>query len=240
MSDAVPIIGISSYRQAAGWATWTGVSADLAPSDYASSVVAAGGVPILIPPVASAAAASVVVGRIDGLIISGGADVNPARYGQRPDPSVTEWFDDRDSSELWLLDAARDAAIPVLGICRGMQVMAVHAGGSLIQNLPDAVGNARHGGSASAYGQIGVQVEPGHRISDLIDAELIVPCHHHQAVASHPGFVATAQDEDEVLQAMEAIGDRFELAVQWHPETTPDKRLFAGLVAAATTVGQEL
>jgi putative glutamine amidotransferase len=229
----IPLIGITTYRQDADWSSWKSVEADILPTAYAESVVAVGGVAVLVPPVDSAEAALAIVGRLDGLIIAGGADVNPARYGAVPDATVTRWYDDRDASELWLLDAARDAALPVLGICRGMQIMAVHAGGALIQHLPDAVGHARHAGDENEYGDIPVTVEPGHRISSLVDPAFIAPCHHHQAVTSHPGYVGTARDSDGVLQAMEAEGERFELAVQWHPETSPDKGLFAGLVTAA-------
>lgn len=235
MTDA-PLIGISTYRQEADWSSWKGVPADILPTVYAESVAAVGGIPVLIPPVDSAEAANAIVGRLDGLIIAGGADVNPARYGATPNAAVTRWYDDRDASELWLLDAARDAALPVLGICRGMQIMAVHSGGTLIQHLPDSVGHSRHAGTGNDYGGIPVTVEAGHRVSSLVDPVFIAPCHHHQSVATHPGFVGTAHDSDGVLQAMESEGKRFELAVQWHPETSSDKGLFGGLVAAARAV----
>lgn len=229
----LPLIGISTYRQPADWSSWTGVPADLLPAVYADSVAAAGGVPVLIPPVQSPQQAQALLSRLDGLIIAGGADVNPARYGETPDKAVRVWYDDRDASELWLLDAAKNVSLPVFGICRGMQIMAVHAGGKLFQHLPDVVGHTKHSGTASNYADIDVTVEPGHRISALIDPALIAPCHHHQAVATHPGFIETARSADGVLQAMESAGDRFEVAVQWHPETGADKRLFAGLVEAA-------
>jgi putative glutamine amidotransferase len=232
MTDT-PLIGISTYRQPAAWSTWRDIECDLLPSDYAASVAAAGGVPILIPPLESAEDARVVASRIDGLLISGGADINPARYGETPDPHVRGWSDRRDTSELLLLDAAAGLSIPVLGICRGMQLMAVHGGGRLIQHLPDTVGHGEHGGGPSHYGRAVVKIEDGHRISGLLDPDIVAPCHHHQAVATHPGYVGTARDGDGVLQAMEAPGERFELAVQWHPETTSDKRLFAALVDAA-------
>jgi putative glutamine amidotransferase len=228
-----PVIGISTYRQPAAWSTWHDIDCDLLPSAYARSVASAGGAPVLVPPVESADAARAIVARLDGLLIAGGADVNPARYGQEPDPHVTIWHDDRDASELWLLDAANERSLSVLGICRGMQIMAVHGGGSLIQHLPDAVGHTRHSGGPAHYSDTTVHVEPGHRISGLLGASFTVPSHHHQAVDAHPGFVATARDDDGVMQAMEVPGERFALAVQWHPETTPDKRLFAALVEAA-------
>lgn len=234
-SGIPPIIGISTYRQPASWSSWEGVPADLLPTAYANSVTEAGGIPMLIPPVDSPAAAELIVSRLDGLIISGGADVNPARFDQKPHATVTKWYDDRDASELWLLDAAGAQEVPVLGICRGMQVMAVHAGGALVQHLPDTVGTTNHSGSGSEYGTTEVIVEAGHRISSLTDPNLVVACHHHQGVDSHPGFVATAHSSDGLLEAMESEGERFEVAVQWHPETTKDKGLFFGLVAAASS-----
>lgn len=233
MTDQRPIIGITTYRQAASWGAWREVPADLLPSDYALSVERAGGIPVLVPPLADRDAARAVLGRLDGLLIAGGADVNPARYGQEPDPNVVRWYDDRDASELWLLGEADALRLPVLGICRGMQLMAVAAGGSLVQHLPDVVGHDRHGGGESSYEAIPVAVDPGHRVSALLGEQITSASHHHQAVADHPGFVATARDADGVLQAMEAEGDRFEVGVQWHPETTDDVRVIEGLVDAA-------
>ena len=230
-----PLIGISTYRQPADWGSWLRVGADLLPASYAQSVTAAGGVPVLIPPVESADAARAVIARLDGLIIAGGADLNPNLYRQPADASVTAWYDDRDASEGWLLDAAADRKLPLLGICRGMQLMAVRAGGSLIQHVPDVVGHDRHSGSASGFSQIEVSILPGHRISELVAPTITVPCHHHQSVASHPGYLATAYSGDGILEAMEAPSDRFEVAVQWHPETGADKALFDALVSAVGT-----
>jgi putative glutamine amidotransferase len=233
MSADAPLIGITTYRQPADWGAWRGVRADLLPSDYATAVERAGGIPVLLPVFASEAVARGAVARLDALVIAGGADLNPARYGQAPDPHVTTWFDDRDASELWALAEADDRSLPVLGICRGMQLMAAAAGGALVQHLPDVIGHDGHGGGPTDYGRIEVTVEPGHRISALLDGAFIAPCHHHQSVASHPGFVGTAHDADGVLQAMEAEGDRFAVAVQWHPEVDADRGLFEALVAAA-------
>ncbi|MBU3063657.1 gamma-glutamyl-gamma-aminobutyrate hydrolase family protein [Nocardia sp. NEAU-G5] len=231
MSDA-PVIGLTTYRQAADWSSWRGVEADLLPSDYARAVERAGGIPLLLPTFATARAATSAVDRLDGLLLAGGADINPARYGRPPHESVTAWYDDRDASELWLLAAAQARPLPVLGICRGMQLMAVAAGGTLVQHLPDVVGHAVHSGGDGDYSTVPVTVAPGHRISDLIGNELLVRSHHHQSVATHPGYVATARDADGVIQAMEAPGPRFAVAVQWHPETTSDCGVFKGLIEA--------
>jgi len=233
LTEPRPVVGLTTYRQEASWGTWRQVEADLLPSDYARSIERAGGVPLLLPPVAAPGAAGDVLARLDGLLIAGGADVNPARYGQEPDPSVVGWYDDRDAWELALLAEAERLRLPLLGICRGMQLMAVAAGGSLVQHLPDVVGHGAHGGGPTSYGAASVRVDAEGRVAELVAPEITVPVHHHQAVAQHPGYRPVAHDADGVLQAMEADGDRFAVGVQWHPETDADPGLFDGLIAAA-------
>jgi putative glutamine amidotransferase len=227
-----PIIGLTTYREEAAWGVWH-QRADLLPAQYAGAVEATGGVPLLLPPLAQEGAADAVVARIDGLVISGGADVDPARYGADPHPRTAAWRPDRDAWESALLDAAEAAGVPVLGVCRGMQVMAVNAGGRLDQHTPDLVGHERHSPGGDEFGEIEVTTVAGSRVSGLIGDVLAVNCHHHQSVAAHPGFVASAHAADGTLEAMEADGDRFCVAVQWHPETAADVGLLAGLVRAA-------
>ena len=227
------VIGISTYREEAQWGVWH-TSADLLPSDYALAVESAGGVPVLLPPALPyEEAARGVVARLDGLIIAGGADVDPDRYAASPHPTTGAPRRDRDAWELALLDAAAEADIPVLGICRGMQVMAVHAGGALDQHVPELVEHEDHSPGGDVYGRTGVKVAEGSRLSALLDAAPAVACHHHQAVRSHPGFEPVAWAEDGLLEAMEDPDHRFRLAVQWHPEVDADRGLIAGLVAAA-------
>lgn len=228
-----PLIGISTYREQARWGSWD-LSADLLPSTYARAIEEAGAVPALLPPtqpyhdVAAAA-----VSRLDALVIAGGADVSPERYGEEPHEQTTRWRDDRDSWELALLDAADAVGLPVLGVCRGMQLMAVHAGGVLEQHVPDVVGHELHNPGPDAYGETAVRIEPGSRLASLVAPTLTVHCHHHQSVRTHPGFTAVAWAQDGLLEAMEGPGDRWSLAVQWHPEMAADVGLFRGLVEAA-------
>ncbi|QNN54265.1 gamma-glutamyl-gamma-aminobutyrate hydrolase family protein [Nocardioides mesophilus] len=226
-----PVIGLSTYREQARWGVWD-APADLLPTTYAEAVERAGGVPVLLPPLDPSAAPTVVT-RLDGLVICGGADVDPERYGAAPHPRTAGWRPGRDAWELALLDAADAAGLPVLGICRGMQVMAVHRGGELDQHTPDVVGHDEHSPGGDAYGSVDVDTLPGTRLRALVGDKGEVDCHHHQSVRRHPGYVPAARAADGTLEAMEAPGDRFELAVQWHPETRDDAGLFRGLVAAA-------
>ncbi|NRQ49541.1 gamma-glutamyl-gamma-aminobutyrate hydrolase family protein [Aeromicrobium stalagmiti] len=224
-----PLIGISTYREQARWGVWDEF-ADVLPAGYARSIERAGGVPVLLPPGDPSGAASIVT-RLDGLVIAGGADVDPARYGQAPHERTAAWREDRDAWELALLGAA-PSDLPVLGICRGMQVMAVHAGGTLVQHVPDVVGHEDHSPGGAKFGEVDVDVLPGTRLAAAIGAKGAVRCHHHQAVRDHPGFVPAARAADGTLEAMEDPSHRFRLAVQWHPETRDDAGLFAALVAA--------
>ena len=228
-----PVIGLTAYREKAEWGVWS-TQADLLPSVYSWAIEEAGGVPVLLPASSGAQAADSVVRRLDGLVISGGADVSPERYGEQPHERTTAWRDDRDGWELSLLDAAAARALPTLGICRGMQVMAVAAGGRLHQHVPDVVGHAQHSPGGDEFGEIGVRVSPDSFLHGLVAGErLTVRCHHHQAVETHPGYTAVAWAEDGTLEAMECPGERFCLAVQWHPEMVADAGLFRGLVRAA-------
>ena len=227
-----PLIGLTTYREEAAWGVWR-QRADLLPSQYAAAVEATGGVPVLLPPVAQTGAAELAIARLDGLVVSGGADVDPRRYGAEPHPRTAAWREDRDAWELALLDAAEAQGLPVLGVCRGMQVMAVHAGGALDQHTPDLVGHEGHSPGGDEYGPVAVTTVAGTRVAGLVGETLTVHCHHHQSVARHPGYRAAAHAADGTLEAMEAADDRFAVAVQWHPETVADVGLLAGLVRAA-------
>src|SRR5664279_64853 len=135
MQDGVmnrPLIGITTYHQSASWGRWHEVDATILPAAYTEAVRAGGGTAMLIPPLGPADSAATIVSRLDGLLLSGGSDVNPSRYGAEPHPATTGWRDDRDVSEMALVQAADDIGLPLLGICRGMQIMAVAAGGTLI------------------------------------------------------------------------------------------------------------
>jgi putative glutamine amidotransferase len=231
-----PVIGITTYVEPASWSVWHDVPAALVPHAYVRQVTAAGGLPVLVPPLpadATPADVQTVLSRLDGLILSGGADVEPDRYGKQPHPSVQAPRRDRDGSELGLATASAETDLPVLGVCRGMQVMAVAAGGDLVQHLPDMIGSDSHAPQPGAYGRHEVRIESGTRLAQVLGERVDVATYHHQGVGQHPGMNATAWSDDGLLEAFEDPDAAFRLGVQWHPEVGEDPRLFQALVEAA-------
>lgn len=235
-----PIIGITSYVEPATRGDWVDVPSALLPYSYVRKVEEAGGIALLIPPRLDSAAddhrlVRALLARLDGVIIAGGADVAPELYEAERHPSVQASRPDRDTTEVAIADVSAELDLPVLGICRGMQVMAVAVGGSLEQHLPDLVGHDDHSPGPATYGSHPVETAPGTRVAELLGPRVDVPSYHHQSVATHPGYVAAAWAPDGTLEAMEDPGALFRLAVQWHPEEGEDSRLFHALVAAAET-----
>jgi putative glutamine amidotransferase len=229
-----PIIGITCYVEEAVRGVWQSMPHALLPHNYVAHVERAGGIAVLIPPRVDAddEMARAILSRLDGLILAGGVDVDPGRYAAHPHPSVQEARPDRDALELALATATRQRDTPVLGICRGMQVMAVAAGGTLDQHLPDLVGHDEHSPAPGVYGSHSVRTVEGTTVSALLGREVVIPSYHHQSVSSHPGYRAAAWAPDGTLEAMEHPASRFRLAVQWHPEAGQDARLFDALIRA--------
>jgi putative glutamine amidotransferase len=231
-----PIIGISSYEQQARWGSWD-LPANLLPRRYADKIVQAGGVPVLLPPVTQVAAA---LSRLDGLVLSGGGDVDPARYGAVSQPESGPANPARDGAEIEMCRAALESGLPLLGICRGLQVINVALGGTLHQHLPDLIGHDGHSPEATGYGSHKVSVAADTRLAAALGtSEAAVPTHHHQAAAQlGAGLVASAWTDDNVIEAVEfAPGsgqEAFMLAVQWHPEVGDDLSLFTALIDAAS------
>jgi putative glutamine amidotransferase len=242
-----PLIGVSTYRQVTSWWAWERDAA-LVPGAYLDMVAAAGGLPLLIPPPAEPVDAPGVadhpppgaddldrlVGALDGLVLIGGGDIDPARYGQVPDPHTGGINGSRDQLELGLVAAALARDVPVLAVCRGIQVLNVALGGDLVQHLPDVVGSTGHQPRAGSFGRTEVAAEPGSVVHGLLGARFEVLCCHHQALATlGRGLMVTATAGDGVVEAVELAGHRFVVGVQWHPEETGDSRLFEALIDEA-------
>jgi len=229
-----PVIGLSAYCEEARWAYWH-KPAVLLPANYAEQVAAAGGIPVLLPPVPGIAAA---VGRLDGVLLTGGGDIDPGLYGAQPDPATSRVSRERDAAELEVLDAAVAAGKPVLGVCRGMQLVNVARGGTLCQHLRNGAGHTPEPGT---FGSHPVRIAGGTRLAGILGANgtgVDVPTAHHQAIDRlGDGLVATAWAEDGVVEAVEptVTGGPFFVAVQWHPEAGADPRLIKALVGAASS-----
>ncbi len=233
-----PLIGLSTYVADARWATWERRAAVL-PQAYFELVAAAGGRPLLLPPPSTGpggpeAGADEVVAVLDGLVLTGGGDVDPLAYGADPAPEVGGVDPTRDASERALLEAALRVDLPVLAICRGCQVLNVELGGTLHQHLPDVVGHLDHRSAPFVFGDVEVETVPGTIAAAVFGTTPTVLCSHHQAIrALGRGLVQTASTHDGVIEAIELPSARFVLGVQWHPEEQMDQRPFDALVHAA-------
>lgn len=230
-----PVIGITCYVEPAAFTVWR-MPAALLPYNYVEHVVRAGGQPVLLPPAGEPAQ---LVERLDGLIVAGGGDIDPARYGERPHEKTGYIREFRDDAEFALVGAALDAGLPFLGVCRGLQVLNVALGGTLHQHLPDVVGHAGHSPAPGEFGHLPVTAAPGSRLAEVLgDGEIDAAHYHHQAACElGDGLVACATSEDGTVEAVELAGHPFALAVQWHPEAGPESHLFDALVAAASKEG---
>ena len=241
MSSAAPrpLIGVTMYRQTTSWWSWERDAA-LVPGTYLDVIEAAGGEALLLAPAGEGVVPAGtdryqrVAALLDGLVLIGGGDLDAARYGDQPDPRNGGTSRRRDELELGLADAALAQDLPILAICRGMQVLNVSLGGDLVQQLPDLLGTPRHQPQPGAFGPVTVVTEEGSTVRRLFGERAEVLCSHHQAIDRiGQGLVVTARSDDGVIEAVELPGRDFVVGVQWHPEETGDVRLFGALVAAA-------
>ncbi|MET7621051.1 gamma-glutamyl-gamma-aminobutyrate hydrolase family protein [Streptomyces sp. NPDC005408] len=221
-----PLIGVTTYLEPAAWGVWD-MPAALVPAGYPRLVQAAGGLAALLPP-DDPASAEAAVARLDGLVIAGGADVEPVRYGAEPDPRTGPPARERDAWELALIRAALAAGTPLLGICRGLQLLNVALGGTLVQHLDG------HVGGVGVFGRHTVKPVPGTRYASIVPEETSVPTYHHQSLDRlAPALTASAYAEDGTVEAAELEGAGWVLGVQWHPEAGDDVRVMSALVGAA-------
>ena len=233
------VIGLTTYAEPARMLVWHREFAMLH-ATYVSATERAGGCAVLLPP--QATGADEVLDRIDGLVLTGGADVDPARYGEMLAEHTSAPRTARDEWEIALARGALDRDVPLLAICRGLQVLTVVLGGTLHQHLPDVAGHEGHQPSPGVFGAVDVTIVPGTRTAELIGSRLRVSCHHHQALARlAPGLRVTGRADDGTVEAVEVPGQSFAIGVQWHPEEDGvDGRLFAALVDAAQRYRERL
>lgn len=234
-SPSRPVVGLTTYLERVRTGIWD-VPAAYLPADYFQGIQLAGGVPLLLAPQpADPESVTAVLDSVHALVITGGYDLDPASYGQEPHPTTDAPRTDRDAWEIALLRAALDRGLPVLGICRGAQVLNVAFGGTLHQHLPDVLGHSGHRAGNGVFTRVPVRTVAGTRLAALVGERAEGKCYHHQAIDKvGAGLEVSATDADGVVEAVELPGDDFVLAVQWHPEQSPDDvRLFAAIVAAA-------
>jgi putative glutamine amidotransferase len=233
-----PLIGILTALERAQWSVWD-TNALLLPRIYVDAVQRAGGLVLMIPPDAALLDdPDEVLELLDGLILAGGADVDPATYDAPAHPETRGSVPERDRFEIALTRRAIERDLPLLGICRGMQVMNVAAGGTLLQHLPESHGHGEHRRNPGSFEGAGnsVRLVPGSLAARATGEEVhIGNCHHHQAVDRlGEGYVVTGWSElDDLPEAFELPDRRFALGVQWHPESDETSRLVGALVAAA-------
>ena len=228
-SASRPLVGVTAYGEEAAYGVWRHETV-LLPRTYTDSVIAAGGVPVLLPPRVEAAAA---VDRLDAVVLAGGPDVDPARYGADPHPNTGVPRTARDAAELAVLLRALEVGTPVLAVCRGLQMLNIGLGGTLVQHVPDVVGHTGHNPVPGVFGRTEIALDAGSRVGDALGSGITGQCHHHQAIALlAAGLTVTGRAPDGTIEAVELEGHPFVVGVQWHPEQD-DPRIFAALVAAA-------
>jgi putative glutamine amidotransferase len=229
-------IGICAALERARWGPWED-TLTMRPRSYAAAVPAAGGLALLLPPdEAAAEAPDPLLDLLDALILAGGSDLDPATYGAAPHPETSGIWPVRDRFELALARRALERGMPLLGVCRGMQVMNVGRGGSLVQHLPDLLGGDDHRHTPGAFADHEVRLEPGSLAATAAAAERItIKSHHHQGIDElGEGFVASGWSvNDDLVEAIELPGHPFVLGVLWHPEEDLRSRVVGALVDAA-------
>jgi len=240
LSVSKPLIGITTYRQDATTGVWSGEFA-MVPGEYVRGVESAGGISVLVHPQSlSEDEARRIVSGLDGLMLCGGRDIEPLRYGANPLPTTETPDILRDHTEDMLLGAAIELGVPILGICRGAQMLNVHRGGTLHQHVPDVVGDTRYQKGGGEFTMMSVSISPGTVLAEIYGgASEVGPAamYHHQAIDQPgQGLIVSATSPDGLVEAIELVGHPFCVAVQWHPERTlEDLRLFVALVDAATS-----
>ena len=232
-----PVIGITTYAETAKWGVWDAPVA-LLPLSYVNAVSRAGGRPLLVPP--SEDGIEETLDALDALLFSGGSDLDPTVYGAEPHPATGGVRPERDRAELALMEAALSRDLPILAVCRGMEVLNVAKGGDLVQHVPDVVGNERHRHTPGVFADHDVDLRDGSRLERVLGDRAPVKSHHHQGVGRiGDGLVEVARADDGIVEGIEDPSRRFALGVLWHPEEGEDFALFRELVEEARRYREE-
>jgi len=226
-----PIVGVTSYVEQARFGAWD-VPAALIPLSYVQAIEKAGGRALVVPPTEDGVEET--LDALDGLLLSGGSDLDPSLYDEDVHPETRNIRPERDLAEMALLRAALARDLPVLAVCRGSQVLNVARGGNLVQHLPETVGTEAHRETPGVFSDHGVEVDPDSRLGGIVGASVDVKSHHHQGYGElGEGLRVVARAEDGTIEAVEDPERRFAVGVLWHPEEGEDAALFEALVAEA-------
>jgi putative glutamine amidotransferase len=226
-----PLIGITCYVERARWNDWD-TPAALIPHTYVRAVEQAGGRPVILPP--SDEGVDETLDALDGIIFAGGADVDPQLYDADRHPDTVGIRPDRDRSESALMEGAFKRGVPMLAICRGMQLLNVLKGGDLEQHLPDRTDQPHS--DIGGFARHDVDIVNGSKLCEVLGNRQMVPSHHHQAPKRiGEGLIPVAKAPDGTIEAIEDAEATFTLGVLWHPEEGEDRALFEALVAEAKT-----
>jgi len=234
---STPVVGITTYVEPARWGAWE-LEAALIPFAYVQAVERAGARPLLVPP--SEDAVEETLDALDGLLLSGGNDLDPETYGADTHAETNNVRPERDRAELALLEGALARDMPVLAVCRGVQVLNVARGGDLLQHLPEVVGDEKHRAVPGVFSEHPVRIEDDSKLGVLLGEHAPVKSSHHQGVGTvGRGLRAVAWADDGTVEALEDPERRFALGVLWHPEAGEDMKLFEALVGEARAYRKE-
>jgi putative glutamine amidotransferase len=239
-----PVIGLCAALEQARWGVWD-QPAFLLPRNYVDAVQRAGGLAVLlVPDQALERDPEAALDLIDGLILAGGADIDPSFYGDEPHPETLGTVPERDRFEIAMVRGAIERDLPLLGICRGMQLLNIALGGTLHQHLPDVLQHSDHRRALGTFegADHDVSLEHGSLVAEVAGEHLhATKSHHHQGVDQvGEGLVITGRSSmDDVPEAIELPGHRFVLGVQWHPEADEASEMVSGLVRAASSARAE-
>ena len=232
-----PVIGITSYAEEVTWGAWVEEAA-LVPLSYVRAIERAGGRPLVIPP--SEGTIEETLSVLDGILFSGGSDLDPQLYDAEAHPETQGVHEARDRAEMALLSAALERDMPVLAVCRGSQVLNVARGGDLVQHLPEVLGHEEHKHTPGKYSDHDVTLEPDTRVGGLLGDRAPVKSHHHQGFGRiGEGLREAGYAEDGTVEALEDPTKRFAVGVLWHPEEGEDMALFEALVEQAAQYREE-
>ncbi len=230
-----PLIGVCAAVEKAHFGVWKDEPTVLMPLSYARAIHGAGGMVAMLPPDRIATEdPDEVLDRIDGLLLGGGADIDPESHGAEAHPETVGTNPDRDRFEIALARRALEREIPLLGVCRGMQILNVACGGTLDQHLPDRLGHERHRPVPGSWAEHDVRIEPGSLAAEAAGTDqLTVKSHHHQGVDVVPDSLTASAwaDDDDSIEAIESSDGGFALGVLWHPEEDAQDQVIAALIA---------